>query len=183
MRPSFSSAAGWSSTCLRSRSTFWAASGSCQKLCCEDFCSNAERRLRFSEAVKIAPHKLDAFLQFVVSMFQSFENHSLSLLLPALSARKQKNCGSHYAEPRHPVAPAGVQRAVGAKVVRGIERATDVRGKARDNPPVRVHRNRESVIRRAQQPPAVLHGAYARPPPGRGGRCPPAQTPVVREVC
>src|SRR5260370_9029780 len=105
MRPSLSSAASWSSTCLRSRSTFWATSGSCQKLGCEDFCSNAARRLLFSEASKIAPHKLDSFLQFVVAMFQIFENHSLSLLLPALSARKQKNCSSHYAQPPHPPAP------------------------------------------------------------------------------
>src|SRR6266851_8578345 len=81
MPSSFFTAPSWSSTSLRSRSTFWACSGSCQKFGCEVFCSRAARRLRFSEASKIAPHKIEAFLQLFVAMFEIFENHSVSSVI------------------------------------------------------------------------------------------------------
>src|SRR5689334_24984523 len=94
MRESFSSAAMRFSAPLRCCRTCWAFSWSCQKPGLELRVSSSARRLRWRGTSKIAPHKLDAFGEFLKTMFEVFNNHDVSLIrilkiLAKITARLQ----------------------------------------------------------------------------------------------
>jgi hypothetical protein len=78
MRVSFSSAATFSSDALRCCRMRCACSGSLQKSGCEVLASRLRISSRWRGTSKIAPHELDALVEFLKTMFEIFDNHGVN---------------------------------------------------------------------------------------------------------
>src|SRR5581483_570585 len=170
IRESFSSAAMLLSAFLRCCRTCCAVSWSCQKSGCEVRFSRSARRLRLRSTSKIAPHELDAFVQFLKPVFEIFDDHLSSLSSDYLTRHycrsaaerreEQQNRADDKADYRQPIAPARIETRVAAKSVPGIQFPTNVRSHSRNDSSVWVDRYRVAIVRIAQKPAPEFHRAH-----------------------